>query len=86
MRKLANALDRLDAAAERRARADGLRANLAEELAVMQDDRGRLAVELDGAVARSRVLELANDEVTRRLSQASAEIRAVLAGVAGLEN
>jgi len=32
--------------------ADALRANLEEELAVLQDDRSRLAVELDGAIAR----------------------------------
>ncbi|MCI0599547.1 MAG: DUF4164 domain-containing protein [Beijerinckiaceae bacterium] len=85
LRKLAAALDRLDAAAERRATADALRANLAEELAVMQDDRARLAVELDGAIGRAKALELANDEATRRLSHASAEIRAVLAEVAGRE-
>jgi chromosome segregation ATPase len=79
LKRLATALDRLDAASERRAKADALRANLEEELAIMQDDRSRLAVELDGAIARSKSLELANDEVARRLNSASAEIRAVLA-------
>ncbi|MGH6840651.1 MAG: DUF4164 family protein, partial [Methylocella sp.] len=73
--RLAAALDRLDAAIERRAKADALRANLQDELAVMQDDRARLAVELDGAIARSNSLELANGEVARRLNGASAEIR-----------
>ena len=79
LRRLAAALDRLDAATERRAKADALRANLEDELAVMQDDRSRLAVELDGAIARAKSLELANDEVARRLNGATAEIRAVLA-------
>ncbi|HXN88481.1 MAG TPA: DUF4164 domain-containing protein [Methylocella sp.] len=79
LKRLATALDRLDAASERRAKADALRANLEDELAIMQDDRSRLAVELDGAIARSKSLELANDEVARRLNSASAEIRAVLA-------
>jgi len=78
LRTLFVALDRLDAARERRAKADGLRANLEEELAVMQDDRLKLAVELDGAAARARALETANDEVKRRLAHVSAEIRAVL--------
>jgi hypothetical protein len=85
LRQLDAALDRLDAANERRAKADALRANLEEELAVMQDDRARLAVELDGAVARTKALELANDEAARRLSHASAEIRAVLTEVAARE-
>ena len=82
LQRLAAALDRLDAAAERRAKADALRTNLEDELAVMQDDRSRLAVELDGAVARARSLELANDEVARRLNHASAGIKAVLAEAA----
>jgi Domain of unknown function (DUF4164) len=84
LKRLAAALDLLEAASERRARADTLRTNLEDELAVMQDDRSRLAVELDGAVARSMSLELANDEVARRLSGASAEIREVLAEAVGL--
>ena len=82
LKRLAAALDRLDAASDRRAKADALRTNLEDELAVMQDDRSRLAVELDGAIARSRSLELANDEVARRLNHASAEIKAVLAEAA----
>jgi len=48
----------------------------------MQDDRSRLAVELDGAIARAKSLELANDEVARRLNHASAGIKAVLAEAA----
>jgi chromosome segregation ATPase len=84
LKRLAAALDRLAAASERRARADSLRTNLEDELAVIQDDRSRLAVELDGAIARSKSLELANDEVARRLHCASAEIREVLAEAVGL--
>ena len=79
LKRLAAALDRLDAASERRTKADALRANLEDELAVMQDDRSRLAAELDGAIARAKSLELANSEVARRLSGASAEIRGILA-------
>ncbi len=86
LKRLAAALDRLDAANERRAKADALRTNLEDELAVMQDDRLRLAVELDGAIARAKSLELANDEVARRLTAASAEIRGVLARAADRED
>jgi chromosome segregation ATPase len=84
LKRLAAALDRLDAASDRRAKADALRANLEDELAVLQDDRSRLAVELDGAIARAKSLELANDEVARRLNGASAEIRGILAEAMGL--
>ena len=84
LKRLAAALDRLDAASERRAKADALRSNLEDELAVMQDDRSKLAVELDGAIARAQSLELANDEVARRLNAASLEIRGVLAEAARL--
>jgi hypothetical protein len=83
LQRVAAALEKLEAASERRVKAEALRANLEEELAVMQDDRSRLAVEVDGAVARSMVLETANDEVARRLKSANAAIRAVLASVEG---
>jgi hypothetical protein len=52
----------------------------------MQDDRARLAVELDGALDRGRALEAANAEAAKRLAQASAALdglieRAVRTGV-----
>ena len=81
LRSLKGALEKLAAAAERHARAESLRANHEEELAIMQDDRARLGVEFDGAAARVKALELANDEVQRRLDHAGAEIRAILAGL-----
>jgi chromosome segregation ATPase len=78
LKRLAAALDQLEAAEERRSHAHAERNNLEEEIAILQDDRARLAVELDGAVARSQSLELANSEVSRRLQKASSTIRAVL--------
>ena len=44
----------------------------------MQDDRSRLAVELDAAVDRSRALESANGEAARRLASAAEAIGRVL--------
>ena len=41
----------------RRARRDAKRGDSDEELALMQDDRDRLAVELDSALSRNRVLD-----------------------------
>jgi hypothetical protein len=84
--RLSTALDLLEAANGRRAKAEAAHANFEEELAVMQDDRARLAVELDGALARSKALELASEEAARRLNHACVEIKAVLAGAAARED
>jgi chromosome segregation ATPase len=78
LKRLAASLDQLEAAAGRRAEADAERNNLEEEFAVMQDDRTRLAVELDGVLARSSNLELANDDVARRLKGLSETIKTIL--------
>lgn len=57
------------------------RSDIEEEFAVLQDDRARLAVELDGAVARSQSLELANNEVARRLAKAREAIEEMMSHV-----
>ncbi len=74
LKRLAASLDQLEAAAGRRAEADAGRANLEEEFIVMQDDRTRLAVEL----ARASTLELANDDVARRLKGIGATVKTIL--------
>jgi uncharacterized protein YicC (UPF0701 family) len=79
LERLSAALDHLEAACEERVNSDAERGNLQEEFAVLQDDRTRLGVELDAATARSKSLELANDEVARRLQKASATLRSMLA-------
>ena len=81
LKRLSVALEKLEAATERRLKAEALRANLEEELAVMQDDRGRLAVELDGALARTLSLEATNEEAARQLSGATAAGKAVLSAL-----
>jgi ABC-type transporter Mla subunit MlaD len=77
-KRLALALDALDAAAERRREAARNEAALATQIHALGDDRARLAGELDGAVARSRVLETANREVAQRIATAIETIRGVL--------
>ena len=74
LRRMRAAIDLLEAALERRARRDASRGDADEELALMQDDRARLAVELDGALDRGRALEAANAEAAKRLAQASAAL------------
>ncbi|WP_131195703.1 DUF4164 family protein [Lichenihabitans psoromatis] len=77
--RLAAAVDHLEAAAERQADAIAARGDLEEEFLVLQDDRSRLAVELDGALARSRTLLAATTDVSARLDRAGATVETVLA-------
>ncbi|HUG62565.1 MAG TPA: DUF4164 domain-containing protein [Methylomirabilota bacterium] len=76
--KLDQALARLESAAEHRLSADGTIAGLETQIARLGEDRSRLAVDLDGAVARAGRLEDANREVSRRLVAAMESIRTVL--------
>ena len=76
--RLAAAVDSLERAAERRMRLDDARANAEEEFALMQDDRSRLAVELDSALDRSRTLEAANANAGERLAQAARAIERII--------
>ena len=81
LKRLAHALESLEAADERRAAAGRVRADLEEELAVMQDDRARLAAELDGALASNRSLSLANADVNARLERAEGMLRELVASL-----
>src|SRR3978361_328499 len=65
LERLSRALKQLEQAAEARSEADVRRAERDEALSVLQDDRSRLAVELDGALARNRSLEKAAEDVSR---------------------
>jgi chromosome segregation ATPase len=77
--RLAQALDALDAAAERRREIDRGQDALVTQVHALGTDRARLASELDHAAARSRGLETATREVARRVDQAIETIRGVLA-------
>jgi uncharacterized protein DUF4164 len=77
-RRLALALDALEAAAERRQDADRVQQSLANQVEALGVDRARLASELDDATARARTLETANRDVAQRLDQAIETIRGVL--------
>ncbi len=74
-------LDALETAVAQRLENEMSLADLEEELAVMQDDRGRLALDLDAALARAATVEKTRDEVLRRVERASASVASVL-GVA----
>jgi len=78
LKRLSAAVDQLELAAERRMRQGEARANVEEEYALMQDDRSRLAIELDAALDRSRALEAANLEAGERLVQAAEAIAQII--------
>ncbi len=90
--RLDAALARMKAALEQLERVVAIRleddlssAELDEEVAIMQDDRARLALELDDAVARLGALEKTREEVLRRLDHAEAGVVAALESAAGGE-
>ncbi len=78
LERLAAALRQLEAAADRQAEVATGRADLQDEFQVLQDDRSRLALELDDALARSRSLLGANAEVLARLDKAGGTMQAVM--------
>jgi ABC-type transporter Mla subunit MlaD len=78
-RRLALALDALEAAVERRREAARTEDSLATQIHALGDDRARLAGDLDQAVARTRALESTNREVANRIARAIESIRDVLA-------
>jgi hypothetical protein len=76
--RLNRALDQLESAVAARLESDWTGAEREEELAIMQDDRARLALDLDTALARTSILEKTNDEVLRRLDVVGAHVAAIL--------
>ena len=77
-RRLALAMDALEAAIERRREADRGQSDLSEQLHALGSDRSRLASDLDTAAARVRMLETTNREIARRLDVAIESVRNVL--------
>ena len=78
LKRLAEAVDLLELVAERRMRHDETRTNAEDEYTLMQDDRSRLAVELDAALDRSRALERASAEASERLAHAAETIGRII--------
>ncbi|MFC0284202.1 DUF4164 family protein [Camelimonas abortus] len=79
LKRLDAALTALEAAAARRAEADRRTIDLETELSLMQDDRSRLAVDLDGAMARLARLQAASAELGERVERAIGAVTAALA-------
>lgn len=78
VKRLALALDALDAAAERRKQADRNEEGLTAQVHALGVDRTRLAAALDVESARSRRLETTNREIADRLDAAITSIQSVV--------
>ena len=78
VRRLEAALGALEATLGRRLDLERRRGDLETELQIMQDDRARLAVELDAASARLARMEAATADVGRRVHRAIGTVRDVL--------
>jgi predicted N-formylglutamate amidohydrolase len=78
VKRLALALDALDAAVERRREADRGEDTLAAQLQTLGLDRAKLAAALDSETAQTRRLETVNREIAERLDAAMVSIQSVL--------
>jgi len=77
-RRLALALDALEAAVDRRREADRGEEQLVAQLHALGQDRSRLASELDAATAQVKQMEATNREIGRRLDLAIDSVRTVI--------
>jgi len=78
VRRLEAALGALEATLGRRLDLERRRGDLETELQIMQDDRARLAVELESAGARLARMEAATADVGRPVHRAIGAVRDVL--------
>lgn len=79
MKRLDVALGLLEASVSRRLDAEKRKGSLETELQLMEEDRARLAEDLDGALTRLHRYETATDDVSRRVQLAISAVRTVLA-------
>ncbi|MGY2050762.1 DUF4164 family protein [Methylobacterium sp. JK268] len=78
LRRLEAAVALLDAAVTRRLDAERSRQDLETELGLMQEDRARLAAELDAALAQLAEAVAVTDDVEHRLGRAIGTVETVL--------
>lgn len=76
--QLRNAVTALEAVVSRRAQDDRSIETLKRELAVMQDDRAQIALDLDGALAKAARLDAITGQLGRRVDRATTLVREVM--------
>jgi predicted nucleic acid-binding Zn-ribbon protein len=83
--QLRNAVANLERVVARRAEDDRSLSTLKDELAIMQDDRARLAMELDSALAKTTRMDAIMTELLRRIDRSTTLVREVLGELAKKE-
>jgi exonuclease VII small subunit len=78
LKVLEASLAQLETASHRKLDLERRRGDLETELAIMQDDRSRLAIDLDGAMSRLKRVETAADGALQRLDRAMLGIQSAL--------
>jgi hypothetical protein len=84
--RLRAAIGALDAAIGHQNERTLERSDQMAEYAALQEDRCRLALELEAEKQRTRALEAASDDASRRIERAARAVRAVLAADSPREN
>ena len=79
LQRLEAVLSRLESAVTQRFEAERDPSDLETELAIMGEDRARLAAELDAASARLVAVEAASEDVDQRLGRAISAVEGALA-------
>lgn len=79
LRRLDGALGQLELSVSRRLETERRRGDLETELQIMQDDRARLAVDLDGTTAQLGRVEAVTEDLGRRVTRALTSVAEVLA-------
>ena len=80
--QLRQAVTTLETVVTRRAEDDRTLDMMKKELALMQDERAKLASDLDAALAKSARLDAVTGELARRVDHATTTVREVLADLA----
>lgn len=80
--QLRQAVTTLETVVTRRAEDDRTLDMMKKELALMQDERAKLATDLDAALAMSARLDAVTGELARRVDRATTTVREVLADLA----
>ena len=79
--QLRQAVTALESVVARRADDDRTLDLMKKELAVMQDERAKLALDLDTALAKAARLDAVTGELARRVDRATTTVREVLADI-----
>ena len=86
LNRLYQSLEKLEAAVQKRQRHDKANVSLSEALAAAQDDRARLASELDQSLGKLDALLQTKNQLTQKLTRANETIKSVLGKIQDIQS